>query len=102
MSSKDRQIQLLESEIIRLKKTMNLSIPFNKISAELVAAFPEVSQIGYAARIQTDFTSQDTLPVFEIKYIPSLSSTSKATLSPRIENWLKTRLVLDTLVVREN
>ena len=102
LSSKDRQIQLLESEIIRLKKTMSLSIPFNQISAELVAAFPEVSKIGYAARIQTDFTSQDTLPVFEIKYIPSLSSTSKATLSPRIENWLKTRLVLDTLVVREN
>jgi len=102
LSSKEDQIKLLENEIIRLKESMSFAIPFTAVSTELVAAFPEVNKIGYSARVQTDFSTQDTLPVFEIDYHSALKLTKKAELNPRIENWLKVRLQLDTLLIRSN
>ena len=102
LSSKEDQIKLLENEIIRLKESMSLTIPFNAVTTELVAAFPEVNRVGYSARVQTDFSKQDTLPVFEIDYNQTLTAGTKEELNPRIENWLKARLQLDTLLIRSN
>ena len=102
LSSKEGQIKLLENEIIRLKESMSLTIPFNAVTTELVAAFPEVNRVGYSARVQTDFSKQDTLPVFEIDYNQVLTAGTKEELNPRIENWLKARLQLDTLLIRSN
>jgi uncharacterized hydrophobic protein (TIGR00271 family) len=102
LSSKEDQIKLLENEIIRLKESMSLTIPFNAVTTELVAAFPEINRVGYSARVQTDFSNQDTLPVFEIDYNQTLTAGTKEELNPRIENWLKVRLQLDTLLLRSN
>jgi uncharacterized hydrophobic protein (TIGR00271 family) len=102
LSSKEDQIKLLENEIIRLKESMSLTIPFNAVTTELVAAFPEINRVGYSARVQTDFSNQDTLPVFEIDYNQILTAGTKEELNPRIENWLKARLQLDTLLIRSN
>jgi uncharacterized hydrophobic protein (TIGR00271 family) len=102
LSSKEDQIKLLENEIIRLKESMSLTIPFNAVTTELVAAFPEINRVGYSARVQTDFSNQDTLPVFEIDYNQTLTAGTKEELNPRIENWLKARLQLDTLLIRSN
>jgi uncharacterized hydrophobic protein (TIGR00271 family) len=102
LSSKEDQIKLLENEIIRLKESMSLTIPFNAVTTELVAAFPEINRVGYSARVQTDFSNQDTLPVFEIDYNQTLTAGTKEELNPRIENWLKARLQLDTLLLRSN
>lgn len=102
LSSKEDQIKLLENEIIRLKESMSLTIPFNAVTTELVAAFPEINRVGYSARVQTDFSNQDTLPVFEIDYNKTLTAGTKEELNPRIENWLKARLQLDTLLIRSN
>ena len=102
LSSKEDQIKLLENEIIRLKESMSLTIPFNAVTTELVAAFPEINRVGYSARVQTDFSNQDTLPVFEIDYNQTLTAGTKEELNPRIKNWLKARLQLDTLLIRSN
>jgi len=102
LSSKEDQIKLLENEIIRLKESMSLTIPFNAVTTELVAAFPEINRVGYSARVQTDFSNQDTLPVFDIDYNQTLTAGTKEELNPRIKNWLKARLQLDTLLIRSN
>jgi uncharacterized hydrophobic protein (TIGR00271 family) len=102
LSSKEDQIKLLENEIIRLKESMSLTIPFNAVTTEIVAAFPEINRVGYSARVQTDFSNQDTLPVFEIDYNQTLTAGTKEELNPRIKNWLKARLQLDTLLIRSN
>ena len=85
LSSKEDQIKLLENEIIRLKESMSLTIPFNAVTTELVAAFPEINRVGYSARVQTDFSNQDTLPVFEIDYNQTLTAGTKEELNQELK-----------------
>ncbi len=97
--SKDRQIQLLEQELARLSRSGSLQLPFEQIKSELVLTFPELINLSYGAKIQTDFARQDTLQVFEVKWLGELDPSRKSELSIRLEAWLKTRLQQKNVVL---
>ena len=97
--SKDRQIQLLEQELARLSRSGSLQLPFEQIKSELVLTFPELINLSYGAKIQTDFARQDTLQVFEVEWLGELAPSRKTELSTRLEAWLKTRLQQKNVVL---
>lgn len=98
--SKDRQIQLLEQELDRLSRSGTVQFPFEQLKSEMALAFPQLKTLSYGSKIQTDFQRQDTLQVFEVSWQENTPNADQEALTQRLEQWLKTRLQEQELVLR--
>lgn len=91
IANKDERINLLESEVERLRKFAYNDVPFNAISRELQINYSGISNIGFANEIVTDFKKTDTIPVFYIRWDQKKSNTTRKSDFEKIGKWLKVR-----------
>lgn len=97
--SQTQKIAFLETKLKQLSKYERNQIPFDNIAKEVKINYPSVAQFSYAIEIKTNFAKIDTIPVFEVKW----NSSSESAISnekQKLQNWLKQRLSLDTMVVK--
>ncbi len=98
--NKDERIQLLEQELAALSKYAKKQIPFNDISAEAKSNYDNLFSLSFSYVITTDFNSQDTIPVFEVKWKDPANEEMISTESRKLNDWLKIRLKDDKVIVK--
>ncbi|NNJ87874.1 MAG: DUF389 domain-containing protein [Eudoraea sp.] len=98
--NKDARIQLLEQELAELSSFARRQIPFNDISAEAKSNYDNLSSLSFSYVITTDFSSQDTIPIFEAKWKDPADTNKIRTESKRLNDWLKIRLKDNKVVVK--
>lgn len=94
LKEKEEKIKLLETE---LGKYYSSQIPFVQISEEAQINYGGLKQLSYAKLINTNFTTVDTITVFNAEWDADVSNKSQEQI--KLKKWLKTRLNLDTLIV---
>ncbi|MFS4456567.1 DUF389 domain-containing protein [Maribacter sp. 2304DJ31-5] len=101
LSNKDEKINLLETELNRLKLISNNEIPFAEISKEVKTNYENLERLGYSYLISTDFEKMDTVPVFEVLWKKNAKKAQTITNVKKIQEWLKLRLKDDRVQVKE-
>ena len=91
ISKKDSIIEYQKTQINRLNSD---TIPFQSISKELKAIYPDLHYFGYAAFNYTDFKKKNIMPTFIILWNDEGVYPEK---EQRINAFLKSRLSLDTI-----
>ncbi len=95
IKEKEAKIKLLENE---LSKYFEAQIPFLQISREAKINYNGLAEIGYAKQVSTNFNTVDTITVFNTKWYDTIPDTKNQKIL--LTKWLKTRLNLDTLIVK--
>ncbi|HPE83764.1 MAG: DUF389 domain-containing protein [Aequorivita sp.] len=98
IQDKDEQIRFLENEVALLKIQ---NVPFEELSEEIKINYENIQTFSYSNKITTDFKKTDTLPVVNIRWKNSVSSSDRKTDLKKIEAWLKFKMKLDTIQVSE-
>lgn len=80
-----------------MTKFYDTQIPFTQISKEAQINYNGLSNLSYAKMVQTNFSTTDTITVFNAKWYDSVPNTKIQEV--QLKKWLKTRLNLDTLQV---
>ncbi|NCO64192.1 MAG: DUF389 domain-containing protein [Flavobacteriales bacterium] len=99
--SQTQKIYYLEDKVRQLSKIEKLYIPFEELTKEVKINYEYLDQFSYSNIIYTNFTKTDTVAVFTVRWIDSLTN-EKVRIKDRdkLEKWLKLKLNLDTLVVK--
>ncbi|MBT8319737.1 MAG: hypothetical protein KJP01_06355, partial [Gramella sp.] len=97
LQNKDKRIELLESE---LSKYRGDAFSFADLSKEAKINYENIEEIGYSNLITTNFQKQDTIPTFTITWDRKLRNTELAAEQSKFEKWIKVRLNLDTLSIK--
>jgi len=92
---KEDKIKLLESE---LNKFYDSQIPFVQLSKEAQINYSGLKEISFANVVKTNFNSVDTIAVFNTSWYDSVANTKQQEI--QLKKWLKTRLKIDTLIVK--
>ena len=104
IASKEESIQekdLKINELIKaLEKLTKETIPFAQISQEAKINYEGLKTISFSKVISTNFETIDTIPAASITWHDSISN--KEELQARIASWLKRRLNLDNLILKED
>jgi len=95
---KDARIKVLEEELGKLGR---LSIPFAAVSAEAKTNYENLESIGFSPTILTDFSKQDTLTIFEVKWKRDAKRFQTVADAKKLHNWLKLRLQDSTIQLKE-
>lgn len=99
--SQTDKIKYLEGRLKQLVVLEENNIPFDALIKELKINYDAIETISYSKVISSNFIKMDTLAVFEVKWVDSLANeTFKIKDKNKLENWLKFKLNLDTLVVK--
>jgi uncharacterized hydrophobic protein (TIGR00271 family) len=98
IQDKNARIEFLENEIanIRIK-----DFPFKELSEEVKINYQDIETFSYSSRITTNYEKTDTIPVFNIKWSPKISTRAKKEQMARLESWLLYKMKLDTLRIEE-
>lgn len=97
MEDKDKRIQLLETE---LSKYRGDGFSFVELSREAKINYENIQEIGYSNLISTNFSKTDTIPTFTVTWNDQLSNDQLTIQQKKFKNWMKVRLKLDTLAVK--
>jgi hypothetical protein len=100
LKSKDARIQLLENELAELSSFAKKQIPFNDISAEAKSTYDNLATLSFSYVVTTDFSSQDTIPVFEVRWKDPANTEMINTESKKLNDWLKIRLKDNKVIVK--
>jgi uncharacterized hydrophobic protein (TIGR00271 family) len=101
--SQTQKISFLESKVKQLSKLEKNYIAFEELTKEVKLNYETLDQFSYSNVINTNFTKMDTISVFTVKWIDSLTNEeTKIKNSEKLEKWLKLKLSLDTLVVKRS
>lgn len=95
---KEDKIRLLEKQLTKISST---SIPLKQVGNEARVIFSALETLSYSDNIKTNFKTIDTVRAFQFNWYDSISRKTVKDQEPRLKSWLKTRLQLDTLVVRK-
>lgn len=95
---KDDQIKFLENEIANLKVN---EFDFKSLSKEVKILYTDIESFSYSKQISTNFTTTDTLPVFNISWKEDVKLDKKALELIKLNEWLKFQLELDTLQISD-
>ncbi|NJB83790.1 DUF389 domain-containing protein [Wenyingzhuangia aestuarii] len=94
IASKDEIILQKEALIIekehQLQQLYKKQIPFVQLSQEARIIYAGLDKLSYASKLETNFSSIDTVAVFEVKWNDSIKNTKQ--LNIKFKNWLQTRL----------
>ncbi|MFC4721400.1 DUF389 domain-containing protein [Geojedonia litorea] len=95
------KVLFLEDQVKRLSRLERGLIPFEDVVTEAKINYENLKSISYANQITSNFSTIDTLAIFTIQWIDSISTNeSKVKDTDKLEKWLKAKLKLDTLVVK--
>ena len=96
LQEKDIKIQELSKALDKLTKEQ---IPFFQLSQEAKINYEGLKTISFSKVLVTNFQTVDTIPMASISWQDSIAEDLR--LKDKLATWLKTRLNLDTLIVRE-
>tara|TARA_R110002012_G_scaffold17930_5_gene66708 strand:+ start:17274 stop:18761 length:1488 start_codon:yes stop_codon:yes gene_type:complete len=100
--SQSQKITSLEDRIKVLSALEKNTIPFNDVIKEVKINYENLERFSYANEIESDFENTDTISVFSVKWNEdNLNAAGVAKEQDKLERWLKVKLKLDTLVVRQ-
>ncbi|WP_250433885.1 DUF389 domain-containing protein [Hanstruepera flava] len=101
--NQSEKIAYLENRVKTLSVLEEQAIPFNQVASEAQINYEALERFGYASEIVSNFKKTDTLPVFIVKWDKSkIKNRDIAKEEDKLGRWLKTKLQLDTLVVRRD
>lgn len=98
IQNKDERIRFLEDQISFIKIQ---NIPFKSLSQEIQINYDNLESFSYSNRISTDYKKIDTIPVFDLKWEKGVALKERQANNAKIHKWLKMKMKLDTLEVRE-
>ncbi len=99
--SQSQKISYLEDRVRKLSRLERDQIPFDELIKELKINYDKLEHISFSNEIRSNLTDIDTMKVFNIKWVDSVSTDeSKISDKKKLEAFLKERLDLDTLIVR--
>lgn len=99
--NKDERIRMLEEELTSMSGLAATQIPFNDISAEARANYPNLIGLDYAFTLQTDFQKTDTVPIIEARWKEDVSPQEREAELKRFTDWIQVRLKNPKIRVRE-
>lgn len=99
LKNKDNRINFLERELRKLKLK---EIRFKTISDEVKINYNEIKNLSYSNRISTNFETIDTIPVINLSWNENYPVKDRLERLNRLEEWLKYRLEIDTLLIIDN
>lgn len=99
--SQTQKIVYLENKVSQLAKFESRYLAFDELTKELRINYETIEKISYANVISTDFNKKDTISMFSVKWVESLTKEKDRKKDKlKLEKWLKLKLDLDTLVIR--
>jgi uncharacterized hydrophobic protein (TIGR00271 family) len=99
--SQTQKISFLEDKVSQLSKLERNYIAFPELTREVKINYENIQQFSFSNVIESNFSKIDTLSVFSVKWIDSLTNTNtREKEREKLERWLREKLDLDTLVVR--
>ncbi|WOD42270.1 DUF389 domain-containing protein [Hwangdonia lutea] len=100
--SQTQKIRYLENKVNQLSKLERDYIPFEALTKEVEINYETIEQFSYAKVINTNFKKLDTVTVFSVKWVDSLTNESvKTKEKEKLEKWLKLKLNTNNLVVKQ-
>lgn len=96
IKEKDEKIRLLEHQLARMSAN---SIPLQQVGKEAKVIFSALSSLSYSDKIKTNYKTIDTLRYFQFGWYDSIPRKEVKAQEPKLKEWLKTRLQLDTVRV---
>ncbi|MGA8853125.1 MAG: DUF389 domain-containing protein [Christiangramia sp.] len=97
IENKDKRIELLETE---LSKYRGDDFSFSDLSKEAKINYENIEEIGYSNLITTNFQKTDTIPTFTVTWDSKLKNTELSVQQSKFQKWMKLRLNLDTLAIK--
>ena len=102
LMTQQQKINFLESRVQKLAHLEKDQIPFENLSKEVHINYENLEMFSYATVINSNFNKIDTLLVFSAKWDTTLvDSISVVKEKDKLARWLKLKLKLDTLVVKQ-
>ena len=102
LMTQQQKITFLEDKVKELSKFEIEHIPFEELTKEVKINYENLDQLSYSNELRSNFSKIDTLSVFTVKWNDSLSTEeSRSKDIVKLEKWLKLKLKLDTLVVKQ-
>lgn len=96
LQEKDKKIRELSDALTNLTQKQ---IPFLQVSKEARINYEGLKSLSFSNMLVTNFERIDTIPVATIAWLDSLPEDKK--VDAKLALWLKTRLSLDTLVLKQ-
>ena len=75
------------------------TVPFNGISQELMAAFPSINQVAFGEAKESSLNRVKDMPILLLNWQPKTPLSTIRKEEPRIREFVKVRIGLDTLKV---
>ncbi len=97
LQEKDKKIRELGDALSSLTQKQ---IPFLQVSQEAKINYEGLVSLSFSNMLVTNFKKIDTIPVASITWLDSLAEEKK--VDDKLALWLKTRLSLDTLVLKRD
>jgi len=102
LMTQQQKITFLEDKVKALSKFEIEHIPFEELTKEVNINYENLDQFSYSNELRSNFSKIDTLSVFTIKWNDSLTTKeTRLKNNVKLEKWLKLKLKLDTLVVKQ-
>ncbi len=99
--SQTEKILFLENKVKQLSVLEKNYFAFDELTKELKISYENIERISFSNVISSNFSKVDTISVFEVKWIDSLSNeASRKRDRNKLEELLRLKLDLDTLVVK--
>ncbi|MFT5102696.1 MAG: putative hydrophobic protein (TIGR00271 family) [Candidatus Latescibacterota bacterium] len=100
--SKNQKIIYLENKVTELSKLEKDLIPFATICAEAQINYENIRSLSYARTMTSNFNTIDTIPVFKVTWVDTISEAVRIKDQERLYRWLKFKIKPDTLIVESN
>jgi uncharacterized hydrophobic protein (TIGR00271 family) len=99
--SQTQKINFLEDELGKMQTLKKLQIPLDELVKEVKINYEAVKTLSFAVVINSNFKTLDTVSVFGVKWNDSLISNAEIPKKQKqLEDWLKVKYKLDSMVVR--
>lgn len=101
--SQSQKIKFLENRVSQLQYLEKKTIPFEDVMKEVHINYEHLDMFSYSPVITSDFKKIDTVPVFSVRWKKESKLKDKdiAKEQKKLERWLKLKLKLDTLLVKQ-
>lgn len=105
LSSRDETIKEKDLRILELEKDLRRyysnEIHFNRVIEEIKINYSDLQEIRFAREYASNFEKTDTLNIVSVKWKNKLSNRQRKQEEKQLQEWLKKRLNLKQLEVRQ-
>lgn len=101
LMKKEELLLSKEREIIDLKYKLNNNkeLPFKDIAEEIKSLFDGVEELRYSMTFSTNFTTNDTIPNFQVKWNKSIHKKNKEKEIEKLKKWLRVKTKNPKIIV---